>query len=150
MLTPCGSVGLVVNGHRLQLAVVMTEVDYDFGKTGLEARNRLQVELLPLIARNFRAGDNHSIQHDVPGGEPRLGRSERAALDGKKWEMIVVGHLDVRSNELGRGEKRAHVAVEMRGANSERQGAVDLRADLTVDLRRLRPSRDHSRIVWES
>src|ERR1700693_6165953 len=119
MLTPRGAVGLVVNRHRLELAVVVTEVDDHLGKTRLEAGNRLQVELLPLVARHLRTGDDHPVEQNVLARDARLRRGERAAFDGEKREMIVMSYLDVSGNELGRGEKRAHVAIQMCRTNPD-------------------------------
>ena len=55
----------MIDRHRLQLGVVTAAVNDDLIETGLQIGDRLQLELLPLVARNLRAGNNHPVQQDV-------------------------------------------------------------------------------------
>src|ERR1700686_2565479 len=113
-------------------------MDDHLGEARVEVRDRLEVELFPLIARNFRTGNHHRIEQDVVLRKRRLRLYAWIAPRSEKWQVIFARNLDIRSHQLGRGEQRAHVAVEMRRTNSERQRADDLGANLTLDLERLR------------
>src|SRR6185436_17599422 len=94
-------------------------------------------------------GDDHCIQQHVTFGQRRLQWRTRIASEREKRKPIRSCHLYIRCDELGRAEESAHVAVEMRGTNAERHGSLDLGADLTLHLGRLRSSGDDLNLAGE-
>ena len=120
----------MIDRHRLQLGVVVSEMDDDLGESGLEVGDRVQVELLPVIARHVRARDDHVVQDDVVRREWHAGHAGRIAADREEWQTIVVRHLDVRRNQVIRGEERPHMAIQVRRMNPQGERPLDLGAKL--------------------
>src|SRR5258706_3428750 len=105
-------------------------MDDHLGEARLEIGDRLQVKLLPFIPRNLWIGNHDRVEQDIVLRERWLRLGARLASHSEKGEMILVRNLDIGCHQLGRREERAHMAIEMRRMNSERQRANDFSTDL--------------------
>ncbi len=122
-------------------------MDDHLGEARLEIGDRLQVKLLPFIPRNLWIGNHDRVEQDIVLRERWLRLGARLASHSEKGEMILVRNLDIGCHQLGRREERAHMAIEMRRMNSERQRANDLSADLTLDISGLCLCRNYRLVI---
>ena len=138
-LAPGGSVWLVVHRHRLQLGIVVAEVDDHLGEPGLQVLDRAEgrtpstdraAAFMPAMTTLSSRTSLSLIGSAAPPPMPRTARN---------GQMVVVRHLGERREQLGPREERAHVAVQVRRVDAERDSAFDLRTDLALDLRRDSP-----------
>src|SRR6185503_11619257 len=90
-LTPCGTIRLVVHHHRLQLGVIVSEVNDHLGDGAwLEAGDTVEVELLPLVSRNGFIRDDHRIQRDIVGCEWHRLSAKREGLEREEGQPIIA------------------------------------------------------------
>src|SRR5689334_4913524 len=97
----------------------MAEMHDHFRKTGFQVFEGADIKLAPLAGVNGGIGNYDGIENDIPFGKGRkkLRRNIRKP-DGQKRQFEFMSHFDIYGEKLGRGEKHAHVAVQMRGMNS--------------------------------
>src|SRR5258708_820457 len=124
----------------------MPEVDDHFGETWFQVLHCIDIELSPLVCANGGAWPDPGTQEDGRFGEDgdKCGGSG-GKPDSQKRQLVFMSDFDVDGEEFRCGEERAHVAVQMRGMNSESDGAVDLGTNFTLGFLRLQiPGRGQS------
>src|SRR5436853_7145003 len=124
-------------------------MDDDLRDSGFEIRDRVQIELLPLIARHLWSGNDYRVERDVVCRQRRWGPPERVGSQCEKWEMVIVRHLDEGRKKYRRREQRAHVAVEVRRLDAERYRPVYLRPELALDFGGLCSFRNNTVLVGQ-
>src|SRR5947209_1638309 len=126
----------MAHGDGLKFRIVVAEMDNYFGEAGLQILDGIQVKVFPLLVTNGGVGHHDRIEQNIFFRE--LGEQFGVAKSSrKKRKMVFVGDLNVGGEQFWTvKEQRAHVTVEMRGMNAQRDGAIDLSA--YFDLRFLR------------
>src|SRR5439155_7376801 len=122
---------------------------YDLREAGFEVGDRIEIEVLPLIAWDVGPRDDDCIEWDVVCCEHGWWPTEGVLSRSEKRQTIVVGDLDVRRHESGRGEQRQHVAIQVRRPDSHRKRPLDLRAELALHLYEIRFRRDRVIVARE-
>ena len=131
-LAPSRAVVGMVDGDGLEFGVIVGEVDDEFGQSGLEILDGVQVKVFPASSGDGGSGDDDGIQKNVFVGK---GGAQSGSCVGsehsEEGQFVLVRDFDVDGEQIGAREKDSHVAVEVCGMDAHGNGVFDLSANFT-------------------